>query len=296
MRRFRDLIRAHKKFSFGLWIVVLVAVVAGAQWQLTGRGSTTETQVLAAQAKKPDTTPPSVSISFPVKNGVYGPDTWTGCAPAGICGTASDATGVSSVSVAVQQGNGSYWNGSSFASTGPFYNLAAGTTTWSLPLSLPPDGTYTVSVQAADPVGNASKPVSLSFQVDSIAVNNKVFGISGSLTGSFSPGVQQSLNVVLTNPYNFPIKVTGVTVRVEPTTAKATGGANPACDGTENLTVVSQAPFTSTHPVTVPAGPGGSYTLKAAEQPVLQMPDLDKSQDDCKNTTFKLSYTGTATK
>lgn len=219
------------------------------------------------------------------------------CAQAGICGTASDATAVSSVKVAVQQGSGSYWNGSSFTSTTRIWNTALGTTTWTLPLSLPPDGNYTVSVQAADPAGNTSKPVSLSFQVDSTAVNNKMFGISGSLTGSFSPGVQKSLNLVLTNPYNFPINVTGVTVRVEPTTTTATGGPNPGCDGTENLKVITQAPFTSQNPVTVPPGPGGTYTLAANERPVLEMPDLaTTNQDACKNTTFTLSYTGTATK
>jgi len=47
MRRFRDLMRAHKRFSFGLWILLLVAVVAGAQWQLAGRDGIL-TQVLGA--------------------------------------------------------------------------------------------------------------------------------------------------------------------------------------------------------------------------------------------------------
>jgi hypothetical protein len=52
MRRFRDLMGAHKKASFGAWILVLVAVVAGAQWQLTG-GDSVLTQVLGASQSLP---------------------------------------------------------------------------------------------------------------------------------------------------------------------------------------------------------------------------------------------------
>src|SRR2546421_12169745 len=117
MRRFWDLIRAHKKVSFGVWILVLVAVVTAAQWQF-GAGNGILTQVLGAQAKKPDVTPPSVSISFPVNNGVYGPATWTGS----VVGSASDATGVAKVEV--RPGSGSW-------------ATASGTTSWSSPLTLP---------------------------------------------------------------------------------------------------------------------------------------------------------------
>src|SRR2546421_5189547 len=95
MRRFRDLIRAHKKFSFSVWILVLVAALAGAQWQLAGDNSKLRTQVLGASAKKPDITPPVVSVSFPAAGGVYGPATWAGS----VSGSASDATGVKTVEV-----------------------------------------------------------------------------------------------------------------------------------------------------------------------------------------------------
>jgi len=286
--------RTRARIAAGL--VVVLGLAAGAV-QLVGDGADIGTMVLGASSKKGDTTPPAVSITFPVKNSVYGPGTWTGCVPAGVCGTASDVTGVSSVRVAVlQQATARYWDGSSFASSNQSWNTAVGSTAWSLPLSLPPDGDYLVSVQATDPDGNTSKPVSVSFQVDGTAVNNKIFGISGSLSGSFVPGVRQTLDLVLTNPYSFPIKVTGVTVRVEPVTTKTSGGTNPDCVGTDNLKVLSQAPFTSMNAVTVPAGPGGTYAVTGDQRPVLEMPNLATSQDACKNTTFTLSYTGTAEK
>ena len=43
---------------------------------------------------------------------------WTGCSPAGICGTAGDGHSgtIANVQVSVRQGTGNYWNGSSFAS------------------------------------------------------------------------------------------------------------------------------------------------------------------------------------
>jgi len=53
MRRFRDLVSAHKKVSFGLWILVLVAVVGGMQWHLTSGGSKGDTQVLGASLSVP---------------------------------------------------------------------------------------------------------------------------------------------------------------------------------------------------------------------------------------------------
>jgi len=66
MRRFRNLVSAHKRFSFGLWILVLVAVVAGAQWQLTGRDGIL-TRVLAASVKS---TPAPTITSGPAAGSV----------------------------------------------------------------------------------------------------------------------------------------------------------------------------------------------------------------------------------
>jgi|SRR5581483_988757 len=378
MRRFWDLMKAHKKTSLGAWILVLVAVANGAQWQLGGTNPIL-TQVLGAQAKKPDVTPPSVSISFPADNGVYGPASWAGT----LSGSASDATGVAKVEVAVQQQvGGKFWTGSAFANSSQVWLSAAGTTSWQLPLTLPSaEGSYIVSVQATDtatPASNTSSPVTATFRVDRTApatpaftktpddptfdtkaqftwrdaetgvtfacsldgatpaacdpsgiqlknlaigthtdsvwavdaagnrsgqpatfswtiLENKSFGISGNLTQALYPGVSRPLDLVLANPYNFAITVTSVTVTVDPATTKTTGGPNPACVGPTNLRVTQQL----TGPATLAANATKSLSqlgVAPANWPQLLMPDLPTNQDDCKNTTFKLSYAGTAQK
>jgi hypothetical protein len=280
----------------GLGVAVVFVLVGAGVLRLTAPDGELGATVLGASTKK-DTTPPSVSIVFPVRNTTYGTGTWNGCAPPGICGTAIDATTVASVSVAVQLGKGKYWNGTGFASSSPVYQPATLTSTshdsvnWVLPFPLPDNGAYTVYAKAKDSLANASKPISMSFEVDTSAESNKPFGISGTFTGSFAPGLQQRLDLVLNNPYSFPLKVTGVTVKVETTTTKA------GCVGTQNLEVVTQAAVTSLSPVTVPAGPGTIYALTGDQRPLLHMPNLiDINQDACKGATFTLSYTGTATK
>jgi hypothetical protein len=338
---------------------LVVAVVATGVVQLTQQDSTLRTLVLGASAKKPDTTPPSVSITSPVPSGSYNAATW-----GTVTGTASDATGVAKVEVRLDGGN---------------YVTANGTTSWSWSFPRPSDGPHTILVRATDtatPVPNTSDPISVSVQVDTVApavptitatpdnptfdtnpqfafrdgeagvtfecqldgaagqpcnspvnykkisigdhtfravaldaagnrsnaaaynwtvLENKSFGITGSVTGLFSPGVIQPLNLVLSNPYNFAITVSSVTVSVDPATTKTSGAPNPACLGTTNLTVTQQLAATVTLP------PNGTKSLSElsvdpANWPTLQMPDLPTNQDACKNTTFKLSYTGTATK
>jgi hypothetical protein len=109
-----------------------------------------------------DVVAPTATITFPADGGAYRASSYgAGCAPTGICGTAADATGVESVTVSIRQGAGDYWDGSAFASTTEVFNPAVlatpdGTSTdWAYALSLPPDGVYTVHVQAADTLGNA---------------------------------------------------------------------------------------------------------------------------------------------
>jgi large repetitive protein len=119
-----------------------------------------------------DTTPPVVKLLFPKSKGLYDAASWNaGCAAgAGECGSASDPSGVASVTVSVlQQGTGKYWNGSAFSSSTEVFNTAGGTTQWRSALPLPPDGEYTVHVRSTDAVGNttaAASQLSASFQID----------------------------------------------------------------------------------------------------------------------------------
>jgi hypothetical protein len=123
-----------------------------------------------------DSTAPTTTLSFPASGGVYAAGGWSsGCSTPGLCGGARDPHGVKAVLVSIRQGSGNWWGGSSFNQTSETFNAAtvsvAGEkiTTWSYPMSLPPQGSYTVHVRASDEVGNttaAAGQLSSSFTVD----------------------------------------------------------------------------------------------------------------------------------
>jgi hypothetical protein len=383
MERFWDLRRAHKKAWFGVWILVLVAVLAVLQWRF-GDGTPIRTRVLGAQAKKPDTTPPSVSIAFPAPGGVYGLLSW-GCASgSGVCGSSSDATGVARVEVAVrQQTGGKYWDGSAFASTPIQWLPAQGTTSWRFTLPIPQaEDSYVASVRATDTVtpvaaANTSTPVSVTFRVDRtaptdpptftktpdevtfetkaqfnylhaeaakfectldgtlpscgpqglefknldpgthtftvVAVDvagnrspatswtwtiliNQGVGISGNPVGPLSPGINVPLNLRISNPYNFTIRLLTVDVTV------GTSSTN-SCRVADNFDQPTRRAFTLSTPALIPAHGTAFLTdvrpsqdIWPADWPIVKMNNTAVNQDACKNATFTLSYSGTATK
>jgi hypothetical protein len=118
------------------------------------------------------------------------------------------------------------------------------------------------------------------------------FTIGGNAARLFYPGTSQALDLAITNPFRFAIKVLSVSIAVEPVTTR-NGLADPGCLGTTNLSVAQ--PLRAT--LVVPAGstkslhqlgvPGGKW-------PVLTMPDLPVNQDACEGATFTLLYDGTA--
>jgi hypothetical protein len=124
-----------------------------------------------------DTVAPAIGLSFPAGGGSsYGAARWsTGCPSGpGVCGSASDPSGVASVKVSVlQQATGKYWNGSSFSSASEVFNAAVGTISWRYPLPLPAgDGAYAIHARATDGLGNATAPgsqASASFTIDTHA-------------------------------------------------------------------------------------------------------------------------------
>lgn len=116
---------------------------------------------------------PTVAVTFPAADKQLTAAAWAaGCPTVGICGTASDASGVAAVTVAVQDtATSSYWNGSGFASATPVFTTATGTTAWTLPLTRPPDGDYELTVRVLDGAGNTTEaaPLTRAFGVDTSA-------------------------------------------------------------------------------------------------------------------------------
>jgi acyl-coenzyme A thioesterase PaaI-like protein len=152
----------------------------------------------------PDVTPPSAAIGFPAASGAYNAAAWTAgpCAPAGICGTASDAgTGVQKAEVSIRRvSTNRWWTGTGYTSTTQRWFAATGTTSWNYALAsstFPGAGSYAVSVRATDNSGNVGSPPTTTFVYDNTNPNSTVtFPVArGSYTtaswnaGCASPGI-----------------------------------------------------------------------------------------------------------
>jgi len=117
-----------------------------------------------------NSSPPSVTITYPVNKTTYGTN-WTGK----ITGTASSNSGASttiaSVSVAIEDTKtGKWWNGSSFSATSQIFVTASGTTSWSLVLAakyLASSDNYSVIAQATDSLGNVGTSSTITFTYSS---------------------------------------------------------------------------------------------------------------------------------
>ena len=124
-----------------------------------------------------DSTPPTTMITFPVSGMSYNAAGFANqCASGtvtGICGTASDPSGVTNVKVAIQNSGLQYWSGSAFVNSAtPIFIGASGTTSWSYAFTPPADDTYKVLVQATDGVGNTTAPgteTTATFTYDTVA-------------------------------------------------------------------------------------------------------------------------------
>ena len=161
---------------------------------------------------------PASTTTFPAASASYNAAGWAaGCAPDGICGTATDAdSAVQTVQVSIRQGAGNYWNGASFSSAIEVWNTATGTTSWNYGFasgSFPANGSYTIRVRATDVAGNIETPVSATFTYDTVAP-----ALPSALASS--PAGPANDN----NPEITGTAEAGSTVRVYPTAA-CTGGA-----------------------------------------------------------------------
>jgi hypothetical protein len=115
------------------------------------------------------------------------------------------------------------------------------------------------------------------------------FAINGDLSTSLYPGGSGRLDLVLTNPYRFHLRITSLRVRVGARTSQ------PACSGDANYAV---AQYSGSYPLTLPRG---STRLSAlvpdpTAWPQVSMHNLPTNQDACKNTRVTLDYGGLATR
>ena len=99
------------------------------------------------------------------------------------------------------------------------------------------------------------------------------------------------LNLVLTNPQSFNLKVTNLSVGVEDATSEA------GCSGTQNFRT-TQIPA-ARYPITLPAGQTRTLAqlgVASGDQPQVEMLNQPWNQDACKNATISLVYGGSAGK
>jgi hypothetical protein len=113
------------------------------------------------------------------------------------------------------------------------------------------------------------------------------FRVGGDLGPSLYPGASAPLNLALTNPHSFAIRVTRLTVAAEASTTRA------RCAGSENFAVRQYA---GPYPLTLPPGRARMSALVPDSRlwPRVAMRNLPINQDACKDADLTLAYGGTA--
>ena len=153
-------------------------------------------------------------------------------------------------------------------------------------------GSHTFAVRAIDPAGNRSGTTRFSW---TILTAVHAFSITAAPAGGLYPGAVVPVDLDITNPYNFAIVVSGLTVEPEDATTRD-GLPNPACSGTTNLVTSRQY---SGPALVIPKKATRSLSdlaVPESQWPQLEMPNLPTNQDACKATTFTFGSSGTATR
>jgi hypothetical protein len=155
-----------------------------------------------------------------------------------------------------------------------------------------PTGPHTLTVTASG-TGAPDKTTDVTLNVQ----NHVPFTISGSASG-VSPGADTALDLELTNPYNFALQVTGLSVSLNDITGAGT--ANGGCDIADFSVNQISGVDLSTSPVTLPAN-GTNVKLSTllpggASLPSVHMANTNVSQDDCQGATVNFNFSGTSQK
>lgn len=150
-------------------------------------------------------------------------------------------------------------------------------------------GTYPITITGTGTVNGAQ--VTRSTSASLVITKKAGLQISGDLTTPINPGETQNVDLVLTNPYNFALQVTGLSIAVQD------GTGNAGCSASQNFSVKQAA--ASVYPISVPAGASKALSqlgVTASSMPSLSMIDQPWNQDACKNASIHLAYNGSAGK
>jgi cytoskeletal protein RodZ len=154
-----------------------------------------------------------------------------------------------------------------------------------------PSASATPAASATQAVGGVEAtpipgPSALGSGEDVAQVGGAGFNITGGV-GNLMPGVSTAIRLTLTNPNGVPIYVTALTVTIA-------ADSTPAGCSSANNVQLTQSNASSADPITVPAR--GSVTLtsapRAPKMTLLNLPGVN--QDVCKNKSFALTYSGSA--
>lgn len=152
-------------------------------------------------------------------------------------------------------------------------------------------GTHTFCVHAVDPAHVAGPDTCVSWMIHSPTTSpSGAFAISAVVPGLLSPGVGLPLTLRISNPFNFNLSVTALTVTVAP------GSSQPGCDGPANLQVTQSNVAGGSLSIVVPAHGSVTLPVQGATAPQVTMLDLATNQNACKNAVFTFSYSGSGTR
>jgi cytoskeletal protein RodZ len=150
-------------------------------------------------------------------------------------------------------------------------------------------GTQAVGGVEATPIPTPTPttgPSAVGSREDVAQVGGAGFNIAGGV-GNLMPGLTTAIRLTLTNPNGVPIFVTALTVTIA-------ADSTPAGCSSANNVQLTQSNASSADPITVPAR--GSVTLTSAPRApkitLLNLPGVN--QDVCKNKSFVLTYSGSA--
>jgi hypothetical protein len=121
------------------------------------------------------------------------------------------------------------------------------------------------------------------------APTERPFGISGELARTLRPGTGGPLNLVLTNPHRFDVRIRSLVVGLRARTTKL------GCSGAGNYAITE---FEGDYPLVLAPGRTPLSTLRpdSATWPRVAMRDLLVNQDACRGARVSLTYGGRATR